>query len=83
MQDDHRQKKPCRGYRFRWRTGAQCLFFVLLFGAVSSVNADTLKVGSVFPNVDFLHIQTTTHNSLASLSDVQEKKAIVFVFASW
>jgi hypothetical protein len=76
---------PHRGRerRFALRSATNCLVFVLLVAASASARADTLKVGALFPTIDFLQPSTTSDRPLVSLSDVQEKKAIVFVFASW
>ena len=46
-------------------------------------DADTLQVGNEFPSIKLLQSDAVNRHALNSVKQIQRKKAIVFVFASW
>jgi hypothetical protein len=63
------------------RTLLRLMLALLVMPAIAA--ADSLQVGTVFPATKFQLVDDDGFTSLASISDVQRRKAIVFIFASW
>lgn len=60
------------------------LLFVTVFVTFpfEAALGDSLQVDSKFPALPF-RTESTSGPQLVALEDVQDKKAIVFIFASW